>query len=225
MQRQRVERVDTILSGPHKSAEQVAVKISGIGACKTDYVALLIDGHRRVPKSNPKVTDVNHLAIIPEHRVLGGISPNRLVADARNAYDLSPVIDRGGGPTGVARNQGELLDFIGCGTPDHRMELKDLPIYTAWVMNTVLGPSHHLTRVVGAGGKAVVAARQGMKSPHRALLPYEPKAGKSFSPGSGKESETAPSFPVRFGSIGLGNSCDDSPIVFHWPRHAAVLVW
>src|SRR5262245_4832867 len=224
MQRQRVERVDTILSGPHKSAEQVAVKIAGIGACKTDNVAMLIDGHRRVPKSDSKVADVNHLAIIPEHRVLGGISPNRLVADARHAYDLSPVIDRGGGPAGVARNQRELLDLIGSGTPDHRMELEDLPIYTAWVMNTILGPSDHLTRVVGAGGKAVVAARQGVKRPHRTVLPYEPKTGKSFSPGSGKESETAPSFSVRFWSIGLGDSCDDSAIVLHRPRHAAVLV-
>src|SRR5262249_9731488 len=157
--------------------------------------------------------------------MLGGISPNRLVADARNAYDLSTVIDRRGGTAGVARNQRKLPDLIGSGAPDHRMELENLSVYAALVMNTILRPADHLARVVGAGGKAVVAARQGMKRPHCAVLPDEPKTGKSFSPGSGKECETAPSFSVRFWSIGLGNSRDDSPIVLHRPGHAAVLVW
>ena len=38
--------------------------------------------------------NISHAAIFPKHGMLGRMSSNGLVADARNAHDLSIVIDR-----------------------------------------------------------------------------------------------------------------------------------
>src|SRR5437868_11502476 len=96
MSRQREERSDAIVLSPDKSVQYIAFNKGGVTG-KTDNIALLIDCRRRVPPLSPKVADVSHAVIFPKHGMLGRMSSNGLVADARNAYDLTIIIDRRGG--------------------------------------------------------------------------------------------------------------------------------
>src|SRR6266446_482587 len=101
MSRQRAERPDTAALGPDKSVQKVAFRKPGV-AGKPDNIAFLIDCCRRVPPLSAKVADVgHHPAFFPKHSVLGSMSSNGLVADARNAHGLSLVIDRRGGSGSV----------------------------------------------------------------------------------------------------------------------------
>ena len=101
MARQRAERSDTIGFGPDKSVQYVAFRKRGVPG-KPDNIAALIDRRRCIPPLSSEVADVSHLAAVPKHGVLGRVSSNRLVADARNAYGLTLVIDPGGCAGSVA---------------------------------------------------------------------------------------------------------------------------
>src|SRR2546421_12364799 len=93
---QRFESFDAVVLRPDKSVQWVAFNKGGV-AGKPDDIAVLIDCRRRVPPLSPKVANVSYPAVFPKHGMLGGMSSNGLVAEARNAHDLTIVIDRGGG--------------------------------------------------------------------------------------------------------------------------------
>src|SRR5580765_8286024 len=100
------------------------------------------------------------------------MSSNGLVADARNAHDLTTVIDRRGGSGSVAGDQREVLDLIWRPqSPDGWAKLEDLGAATCGVTNSILRPPDYLTQIVGSGSKAVISTRKIGKSPHLALLP------------------------------------------------------
>src|SRR5262252_8925908 len=102
--------------------------------------------------------------------MLGGISSNGLVTDTRDAHDLTIIIDRRGGPRGVAGDQRQILNHVWWSQcPRRGQKLEDLWRYARRVMNIIFRPSDCLTQVVGSCGKAVVATRKVGKSPHRAL--------------------------------------------------------
>src|SRR2546422_8169028 len=142
MSRQLAEWPKTIALGPDKSVQKVTVRIAR-GAGKPDDIASLIDCRRRIPELSPEVADVGHLAVFPKHSVPGSMSSYRLVADARNAHGLTPVIDRRGGSGSVDGNQRESVDLVSI-VPDGWAKLKDLGRDAGRVMNTILRPPDHL---------------------------------------------------------------------------------
>ena len=90
--------------------------------------------------------------------MLGRMSSDGLVANARNAHDLTIVIDRRGGSGSVAGNQRKFVDLIWWTQSPHRWaKLEDLGAATRGVMNTILRPPDYLTQVVRSGGKAVIS--------------------------------------------------------------------
>src|SRR5207244_12890330 len=127
-------------------------------ARKPDDTAVLIVCRRRVPPRSAKVADASHPAVFPKHGVLGRMPSNGLVTDARNAHDLTIVIDRCGGSGSVAGDQREFVDLVWRSqSPDGWAKLEDL---VAWIglaatrggMNAIVRPSDYLTEVVGSGG-------------------------------------------------------------------------
>src|SRR6266487_6812054 len=150
--RQRMESLDTIALSPDKSVQYVAIRIAR-RAGKPYDISSLIDCRRCVPELSPKVADVNHPAVFPKHGVLGRVSSNGLVADARNAHDLTIVIDRRGGSGSVAGDQREVVDLVWWSEFPHGWaKLEDLVAATRGVMNAILRPSDYLTEVVGSRG-------------------------------------------------------------------------
>src|SRR5438552_15793486 len=143
---QRFESFDAVVLSPDKSVQWVAFNKSGI-AGEPDDIAVLIDCRRRVPPLSSKVADVSHPAVFPKHGVLGRTSSNGLVADARNAHDLTIVIDRRGGSGSVAGDQREVVDLIWRSQSPHGWaKLEDLVAWlglaaTRGVMHAILGPS------------------------------------------------------------------------------------
>ena len=87
---------DAIVPCPHESVYDVAFNKCRV-ASEPDDIASLIDCRRRVPPLSAKIPEINHPAVFPEHGVLGRVSSNGLVADTRNADDLTIIIDRRGG--------------------------------------------------------------------------------------------------------------------------------
>src|SRR6266480_4254796 len=167
---QRFESFDAVVLSPDKSVQWVAFNKGGV-TVKPDDIAVLIDCRRRVPPIGSKVADVSHPAVFPKHGVPGCMSSNGLVADARNAHDLTIVIDRRGGSGSVAGDQREVVDLIWRSQSPHGWaKLEDL---VAWrvgtaargVMNAILRPPDHLTQVVGSGGKAIISASKIGQSP------------------------------------------------------------
>src|SRR5262245_35671008 len=91
---QRFEGPDAILSGPHKSVQDVAFHKLRV-ASKPHNIASLIDCCRRIPPRGWSIwVNVRDDAILPEHGMLGGMSSNGLVADTGDAHDLPVIIDR-----------------------------------------------------------------------------------------------------------------------------------
>jgi hypothetical protein len=156
--------------------------------------------------------------------VPGRMSSIGLVADARNADDLTIVIDRRGGSGGVAGDQREVVDLIWrAQTPHGWAKLEDLGRDAMLgVMNTILRPPDYLTQVVGSGGKTVVSTRKIRKSPHLALFPNEAKIDIARSERPTVEEETAPNLPQRLRRESLGNTHDDARGIFHVPCDTAV---
>src|SRR6266699_7157730 len=174
---QRFESFDAVVLRPDKSVQWVALNKGGV-AGKSDDIAVLIDCRRRVPPLSSKVPKVSHSAVFPKHGMLGGVSSNGLVADARNAHDLTIVIDRCGGSGSVAGDQREVVDLIWRSQSPHGWaKLEDLGAATVGVMNAILGPPDYLTQIVRSCGKAIISANKIGKSPHLALalFPNEPE--------------------------------------------------
>src|SRR5882762_7929980 len=173
--RQREKRPDTIVPGPHKSVQYVAFNKARV-AGKPDNIASLIDCRRRVPPLSSKVTDVGHPAVFPKHGMLGRMSSNRLVADARNAHDLTKIIDRRGGAGSVAGDQRQVMDLVWWPESPHGWaKLEDLGRDACVVFNAILRPAHHLTQVISSRGKTVISTRKIGKSPHLAVFQNESK--------------------------------------------------
>src|SRR5438128_2845896 len=109
---------------------------------------MLIDGRWSIPPGSWEGAKISDLAVFPKHRVLGGMSSNGLVADARNAHDLTIVIDRRGGSGSVARDQREVVDLVWRSQSPHGWaKLEDLGAATRGVMNPILCPPDYLTPV------------------------------------------------------------------------------
>src|SRR5205823_14171628 len=76
----RAEILDPITSRPQ---ERVQLGIVGIVARltgKPNHIPVLIDGHRRVPSDASEVADIGDRTVLPQHRVRGCESSDRLVA-------------------------------------------------------------------------------------------------------------------------------------------------
>src|SRR6266550_3219128 len=89
-------------------------------------------------------------------------------------------------------------------------------------MNTILRPPHHLTQIVGSGGKAIISSRKIGQSPHLVVLPNEPEVDIADVVRRTVEKRATPGLPqwLRVGS--LGNTHDDSRRIFHVPCDTAV---
>ena len=80
-----------------KACKMSPSNIGGV-AGKPDDIAVLIDCRRRIPPRSWRIwINIRHGAVFPKHGVLGGMSSNGLVADARDAHDLTIIVDRRGG--------------------------------------------------------------------------------------------------------------------------------
>src|SRR5690242_17588894 len=135
---------------------------------------MLINCSRGVPPLSRKGADLNRAAVFPKHRMRGRMPSNSLVAGTRNTDDLTIVIDRGGGPGGVSRNERERVDFIWRSESPHGWaKLENSGAATRWIMNAILSPSHYLTEVVSSSCEAVISAREIRQSTHLPLLPNE----------------------------------------------------
>src|SRR5438552_2594631 len=219
---QRFESFDAVVLSPDKSVEWGAFSKSGI-AGEPDDIAVLIDRRRRVPPLSAKIADVSHPAVFPKHGVLGGMSSNGLVADARNAHDLTIVIDRRGGSGSVAGDQREFVDLIWRSQSPHGWaKLEDLGAAARGVMNAILGPPDYLTEVVGSCSKTVVSTRKVGKSPHLVLFPNEPEIDISDVVRRTVESRAAPALAEQLRVGSLGNTHQDSRRIFHVPCDTAV---
>src|SRR5882724_10596467 len=89
-------------------------------------------------------------------------------------------------------------------------------------MNSILRPPHHLTQVVGSGGKAVISARKVGKSPHLVLFPNEPEVDIADVVRRTVESRATPALAEQLRVGSLGNTHDDSRRIFHVPCDTAV---
>src|SRR5438067_5593097 len=148
---------------------------------------------------------------------------NGLVTDARNAHDLTIVIDRCGGSGSIAGDQREVLDLVRWSQSPHGWtKLEYLGAATVGVMNSILRPPHHLTQVVGSGGKAIISARKIGKSPHLVLFPNEPEVDIADVVRRPVESRATPALAEQLRVGSLGNTHDDSRGIFHVPCDTAV---
>src|SRR5436190_20199091 len=148
---------------------------------------------------------------------------NGLVTDARNAHDLTIVIDRCGGSGSVAGDQREFVDLVWRPQSPHGWaKLEDLGAATRGVMKTILRPPDYLTQVIGSGSKTVVSTRKIGQSPHLALLPNEPEVDIPDVARCTAESRATPVLAEWLRRESLGNTDDDTRGIFHVPCHTAV---
>src|SRR5437762_12344219 len=89
-------------------------------------------------------------------------------------------------------------------------------------MNAILRPPHHLTQVVGSGGKAVISARKWGKSPHLVLFPNEPEIDITDVVRRTVESRAAPALAEQLRAGSLGNTHQVSRRIFHVPGDTAI---
>src|SRR4029453_12416415 len=136
-------------------------------ARKSHDIASLIDRRRRVPPLSSKVADVSYCTIFPKHGILGRLSSLGLVADARNAHDLTIIIDRRGGSIAVAGHQREFVDLVlwRSQSPHGWEKLENLVAWlvlaaTRVVMNASLRPANRLTQVICSCRKNIVSTRK-----------------------------------------------------------------
>jgi len=120
---------------------------------------------------------------------------------------------------------GEFVDHIRWTQTPHRWpKLEHLGRDARVVMNTVLRPSHYLTKIVGSRGKPIVPPREVGKSPHLALalFPNKTEINKPGSERPAVETETAPNLSQRLRIGSLRDTDDDTLGVFHIPSNTAV---
>src|SRR5438477_10311745 len=89
-------------------------------------------------------------------------------------------------------------------------------------MNSIRRPPHHLTQVVGSGGKAVIAARQIGQPPHLVLSPNGPMIDIADVARRTVESRATPALAEQLRVGSLGNTHNDSRGIFHVPCDTAV---
>src|SRR5262245_16326798 len=90
-------------------------------------------------------------------------------------------------------------------------------------MNVIFRPSYHLTKIVGSGGKAVVAARKIGKPSHRALsFPNKRKIDKAGSERPTVKRCATPRFSQRLRIGGLRNTHDYALGILNVPRYATI---
>jgi hypothetical protein len=119
---------------------------------------VLIDCRWSIPPGSWEVAKISDPTVFPKHGMLGRMSSDGLVANARNADNLTIVIDRGGSSGSVARDQRKVVDLIWRTQSPYRWaKLEDLGAATRGVMNAILRPPDYLTQVIGAGSKTVVS--------------------------------------------------------------------
>src|SRR5438105_9518826 len=155
--------------------------------------------------------------------MLGRMSSDGLVANARNAHDLTIVIDRRRGSGSVAGDQREVVDLIWRSQSPHGWaKLEDLGAATRGVMDAILRPPDYLTQVIGSGSETVVSASKIGQSPHLALFPNEPEIDIADVVRRTVESRATPALPEQLRVGSLGNTHDDSRGIFHIPCDTAV---
>ena len=188
--------------------EQVA-RIGGIG--EADHVAPLVERHRGVPAGAAQVGQLDHPAIVPHDRMARAEPADRLVALARDADGLAPLVDGRGRAGRVAPIRLQLGDLVPVRLPHDGAELEpDVEVHVAGrIKHLCLGPADHLAPIVDAGGEAMrsTECRQLL---HAAILVDEAAAGAI---GRRHEPFTAPRFVECIGRIGVGDA-----------HHAAQLV-
>src|SRR5437870_11865640 len=190
---------------------------------------MLIDCRWSIPPGSWEGAKISDPTVFPKHGMLGRMSSDGLVANARNAHDLTIVIDRRGGSGSVAGDQREVVDLIWRSQSPHGWaKLEDLVAWiglaaTRGVMNAILGPADHLTQVVGSGCKPVISTRKCVQSPHLVLFPNEPEIDIADVVRRTVESRATPVLTVRLRRRGsLGNTHDDARGIFHVPCDTTV---
>src|SRR5262249_61140641 len=112
----------------------------------------------RAPCHAAEVGDVGGYAVLPNHGASGAEPAHRAIANAGDADYRALVIDGSGRGAGMVgqRKRRQVLDLAVLRSPDHGMELQDLPQRDAGrVMNRVLRPSHGLSLVVNRSSVTV----------------------------------------------------------------------
>src|SRR5437660_276959 len=155
--------------------------------------------------------------------MLGRMSSNGLVADARNAHDLTIVIYRCGGSGSVAGDQREVVDLVWWSEFPHGWaKLEDFGAATRRVMDAILRPADHLTQIVGSCGKAIISSRKIGQPPHLVPFPNKPEIDIADVVRRTVESRATPVLAERLRRESLGNTHDDSRSIFYVPCDTAV---
>src|SRR5580704_6458161 len=171
---------------PDEGRCEISRRVVG-GAGEADDVAALVDHHWRVPVERAVgVGELDHATVVPQHGMSRADAADRESTGARDADDLTAVIEgrrRAGGIAGRRTGAVELQDrqfpqLAVTWPPYHGSELQQLRGAAGRIVHAVLRPACGLTEVVGAGGEAVGAAGQRWQRPHvaRERVPYETQA-------------------------------------------------
>src|SRR5215510_6119855 len=124
--RQGIDSYHSVFSSPDKRAQEVAVEITFICGAQANDLAMFIDGHRCDPKPGSQIAEIGDGTPIPKQGMHSSAPAHRLIADARDADDLTAVINRRGGPAGVVAEQGQRLNLTRRRSPNDRPKLQFL---------------------------------------------------------------------------------------------------
>src|SRR5439155_11782763 len=117
----------------------------------------------------------------------------------------------------------QVLDLVRWSQSPHGWtKLEYLGAATVGVMNSILRPPHHLTQVVGSGGKAVISAREIGQPPHLVLFPNEPEVDIADVVRRTVESRATPALAEQLRVGILANTDYDSRGIFHVPSYTVV---
>src|SRR5215472_1280476 len=108
---------------------------------KTGNFSAIVDRCRSVPGDASQVSNVNRLAVFPEHGVFGTQGADRFVASAGDADGLASVVDRGRSRIRIALERKEPLDLAASWSPEDRLELKHLGRNASWVVKVSFCPA------------------------------------------------------------------------------------
>jgi hypothetical protein len=84
---------------------------------------LVIDERGRVPPMSSDIAKVDGLPVLPKHGVLGAECSYGILANARDAHDLTMVVDCGSSRVGVIPEPWKLLDLAFPRAPNDSFEL------------------------------------------------------------------------------------------------------
>ena len=187
---------------------------------ETGGVPVLIEGSRRVPRDAAQVVERPGHAVLPHHGLAGAEPPEGPVAGARDADDLSPVVDRGrGGEPSPRAAEAPARPGI-FRRPERGLELQDLRRDAGRIDDSVLGPPHDLALVVDSGGVAVGAARR-VEPGHHVVAPQKSAADVAGRRRPEKR-RAGERLAERVDLVELGDADDVAVVVLHRPAHGAV---